>query len=67
MVPNPIYSGNPIYDEIVDPSLLKFLRKGSSEPQSRDKGYVEIAGNPASKAFGASALPDHNKVRCQLY
>ena len=47
MVPNPIYSGNPIYDEI-DPSFLKFLNKGDSGTQSRDESYVQISGNPAS-------------------
>ena len=62
MIPNPIYSGSPIYDEIMDPSLLKFLTKNGSEPQSRDEGYVEISGNPARKAFGTSQLPDDGKL-----
>ena len=62
MIPNPIYSGSPIYDEIMDPSLLKFLKKKGSEPQSRDEGYVEISGNPAGKPFGTSQLPDDGKL-----
>ena len=62
MVPNPIYSGSPIYDEIVDPSLLKFLKKNSSEPQSRDEGYIEISANPARNGLGASQLPSDGKV-----
>ncbi len=53
MIPNPIYSGNPIYDEIADPKLLKFLRSKDSEPQSRDEGYVEIS-NQATNMFGAA-------------
>lgn len=61
MVPNPIYSGNPIYDEIADPSLLKFLKKSDSGSQSRDESYVEIAGNPVS-AFRALPPSDMNKL-----
>lgn len=53
MVPNPIYSGNPIYDEIADPKLLKFLRNKNSEPQSRDEGYVEISSQ-AMNTLGAT-------------
>ena len=52
MVPNPIYTVNPmaIYDEIVDPSLLKFREKSiaNSGTQLKDKEYVEISANPAN-------------------
>lgn len=54
MVTNPIYTGNPmaIYDEIVDPSLLRF--------QSKDREYVEISANPANQ-FGAFLPVDKHK------
>ena len=64
MVPNPIYSGNPIYDEIADPRLLKFLNNCNSDhsdSQSRDEAYVEISGNPPSM-LGSFPPPDMNKV-----
>ena len=57
MIPNPIYSGNPIYDEIADPKLLKFLRSRDSEPQSRDEGYVEIS-SPGTNMVGAALQPN---------
>ena len=57
MIPNPIYSGNPIYDEIADPKLLKFLRSKDSEPQSRDEGYVEISSQ-ATNMLGAALQPN---------
>lgn len=53
MIPNPIYSGNPIYDEIADPKLLKFLQSEKSESQSRDECYVEIS----SQATNMCATP----------
>ena len=45
MIPNPIYSGNPIYDEIVN---LKFLKKADLGTKSQDEEYAEISGNSAS-------------------
>ena len=62
MVPNPIYSGNPIYDEIADPKLLMFLNNSNhSGCQSRDESYVEISDNPASM-LGAFPPPDMTKM-----
>ena len=64
MVPNPIYTGDPmaIYDEIVDPSLLKFQEKSiaNSGTQLKDKEYVEISANPANH-FGAFLSIDKHK------
>ena len=57
MIPNPIYSGNPIYDEIADPKLLKFLQNKDSEPQSRDEGYMEISSQ-ATNMFGGALQPN---------
>ena len=58
MVPNPIYTGNPmaIYDEIVD---LKFRKKGiaNSGTQSKDQEYVEIHANPANDLQVGAFLP----------
>ena len=62
MVPNPIYSGNPIYDEIADPKLLKFLWSKDSEPQSRDEGYIEISGDSASNVGATPQLDAASKL-----
>lgn len=62
MIPNPIYSGNPIYDEIADPKLLKFLRSKDSEPQSRDEGYVEISSQATNTLDSALQLTLESKL-----
>ena len=62
MVPNPIYSGNPIYDEIADPKLLKFLWSKDSEAQSRNEGYVEISGDSASNLHATPQLDAATKL-----
>lgn len=61
MVPNPIYSGNPIYEEIPDPKMLKSLKNGELESQSRDEGYVEISAN-AVKLLTAYPPPEESKL-----
>lgn len=63
MVPNPIYSGNPIYEEIVDSSMLKSLRNGVgvSETTSRDEGYVAISAD-AVKNVSWFPLPEESKL-----
>lgn len=64
MVPNPIYSGNPIYEEIVDSSyMLKSLRNGvkASEATSKDEGYVALSAD-AVKYVGSFPLPEESKL-----
>jgi hypothetical protein len=63
MVPNPIYSGNPIYEEIVDSTKLKSLRNGAgvSETSSRDEGYVAISAD-AVKNVNWFPLPEESKM-----
>ena len=63
MVPNPIYSGNPIYEEIVDLSILKSLRNGIrvSETTSRDEGYVAISAD-AVKNVNWFPPPEESKL-----
>ena len=64
MVPNPIYSGNPIYEEIVDSSqMLKSLRNGvvASEATLKDEGYVAISAD-AVKYVSSFPLPEESKL-----
>lgn len=58
MVPNPIYSGNPIYEEIVDSLMLKSLR---NENASRDEGYVAISAD-AVKNVNRFPLPEESTL-----
>lgn len=64
MVPNPIYSGNPIYEEICDSTMLKSLRNGvgvSAETTSRDEGYVAISAD-AVKNVNWFPVPEESKM-----
>ena len=61
MVPNPIYSGNPIYEEIPDSSyMLKSLRNEVEVPEvmPRDEGYVAISAD----AVTSFPLPEESKL-----
>ena len=60
MVPNPIYSGNPIYDEIAD---IKFLRSTYLESQSKDEGYVEISNHATNVTFGDNQEVESKSIR----
>ena len=61
MVPNPIYSGNPIYEEIVDSTKLKSLtRTGYNESHPRDDGYVGIV-EESVKMVNGFAIPEESK------
>ena len=64
MVPNPIYSGNPIYEEIPDSSyMLKSLRNEVEVPEvmPRDEGYVAISAD-AIKNMTSFPLPEESKL-----
>ena len=62
MVPNPIYSGSPIYEEIVDAKNLKSLTKGHVEGGWRDEGYVEISADAVEKMVSTFPIPEENKL-----
>lgn len=69
MVLNPIYSGSPIYEEIVDAKMLKSLKRKDKEakaaaeaPPGRDDGYVHISPEAAEKMLTAYPVPEESKL-----
>lgn len=64
MVPNPIYSGNPIYEEIFDSakpkSLMVSMEKCAAHP--RDDGYVGISTEAAVKMVESYPIPEESKL-----
>ena len=68
MIPNPIYSGNPIYEEIADAKMLKSLKKvGVSEAPQRDGGYVELSADAAVRMVSAYPIPEESKLVVDKY
>lgn len=62
MVPNPLYSGYPIYEEIIDSAyMLNSLRNGVSEATSKDEGYVAISTDTV-KYVSSFPLPEESKL-----
>lgn len=62
MVPNPLYSGYPIYEEIIDSTYtMNSWRNGVSEATSKDEGYVAISAD-AVKYVSSFPLPEESKL-----
>ena len=68
MVPNPIYSGSPVYEEIVDAKMLKSLKRKEKETEAlaqvpvRDEGYIELSSEAAVRMLSAFPMPEENKL-----
>ena len=68
MVPNPIYSGSPVYEEIVDAKMLKSLKRKEKKAGAiahvpgRDEGYVEISPEAAVRMMSAFPIPEESKL-----
>ena len=62
MVPNPLYSGYPIYEEIIDSAYtMNSWRNGVPETTSKDEGYVAISAD-AVKYVSTFPLPEDSKM-----
>ena len=61
MVPNPLYSGYPIYEEIDSAYMLNSLSNGVSEATSKDEGYVAISTDGV-KYVSSFPLPEESKL-----
>ena len=68
MVPNPLYSGSPVYEEIVDAKMLKSLKNKEKEAEAlaqvpvRDEGYVELSAEAAMRILSAFPIPEESKL-----
>ena len=68
MVPNPIYSGSPVYEEIADAKMLKSLKRKEKEAEALaqapvwDDGYVEISPEAAERMMLAFPIPEESKL-----